>query len=67
MTPSVVIEKDNVLPMLSLSTAIHFCFSSYYVFNISFPPAYKFILLFLEKYVYGLVISETSHVICYGL
>ena len=44
--------------MPSLSTAIHFCFASYYIFNISFPTAFKSILLFLEKYVYGLKSSQ---------
>ena len=48
----VVIEKDNVLSMPSLSKAIHFCFASYYVFNISFPQSFKPILLFMEKYIY---------------
>ena len=54
----VVIEKTNLLQMPSVSTAIHFCFASYYVFNISFPSDFKFILLFLEKYVYGLKSSQ---------
>ena len=49
----VVVEKDNVLSMPSLSKATHFCFASYYVFNISFPQSFKPILLFMAK---------TSHV-----
>ena len=51
----VVIENNNIIPMPSLSTAIHFCFASYYIFNISFPTAFKSIL---EKYVYGLKSSQ---------
>ena len=59
----VVIEKDNVLSMPSLSKAIHFCFASYYVFNISFPQSFKPILLFMEKiYIWVEVITKTSHV-----
>ena len=54
----VVIEKTNALPMPSVSAALHFCFASYYVFNISFPPEFKLILLFLEAYVYGLKPSQ---------
>ena len=33
----VIVGKENVIVMPSLSTPIHFCFASYYVFNISFP------------------------------
>ena len=29
----VVIEKDNILPIPNVSTAIHFCFACYYVFH----------------------------------
>lgn len=54
----VVIETDNVLSMPSVVTALHYCFSTYYVFNISFPPDFRFVLLFLEKYVYGLKPSQ---------
>lgn len=54
----VVIETDNVLSMPSVVTALHYCFPSYYVFNISFPPDFRFVLLFLEKYVYGLKPSQ---------
>ena len=50
----VVTETDNVLSMPSVVTALHYCFADYYVFNISFPPDFRFVLLFLEKYVNGL-------------
>ena len=53
---------DNILPVNTLSTSIHVCFACYYIFNISFPPSYKHILLFLEKYVK--IIPKTSHVCC---
>ena len=39
--------------MPSIATALHFCFASYYVFNISFPPEFR-LMLFLEKFVYNL-------------
>ena len=50
----VVIERTNVLSMPSVTKALNFWFCSYYVFNISFPTAFKSILMFLEKYIYGL-------------
>jgi len=50
----VVMEKDNVLSMPSLTAALHYCFASYYVFNISYPPDSKPLMLLLESYVYGL-------------
>ena len=40
--------------MPSIATALHFCFASYYVFNISFPPEFRLVMLFLEKFVYNL-------------
>ena len=30
--------------------ALHFCFATYYVFSISFPVDFRFVLLVLEKY-----------------
>ena len=36
------------------------CISAYYVFNISYPPAFYALMLFLEKYVYGIKPSLTS-------
>ena len=54
----VVIERTNVLSMPTVMKALHFCFCSYYVFNISFPTAFKSILIFLEKYIYGLRSSQ---------
>ena len=30
--------------------ALHFCLAAYYVFSISFPVHFRFVLLFLEKY-----------------
>lgn len=47
----VVIEGDNVMSMPSVVTALHYCFATYYVFNISFPSDYRFVMLFLEKYI----------------
>ena len=54
----VVIEGENIFPMPSLIYALHFCFAAYYVFNISFPVDFRFVLLFLEKFVYGLKPSQ---------
>ena len=54
----VIIERENVLPMPSVATALHFCFSAYSVFNISFPQTPSLIVIFLEKYVYGLKPSQ---------
>ena len=54
----VVIETENVITMPSVATALHYCFASYYVFNISFPLDFRFVLLFLEKYVYQLKSSQ---------
>ena len=52
-----IIVEDNVMVMPSLVTAIHFRFASYYVFNISFPTEFRLILLFFERFVYGLKTS----------
>ena len=49
-----VIENDNIISLSSIKTAVHFCFAAYYILNISFPNVYRPILLFLEKYVYGI-------------
>ena len=54
----VVMESENIMPMPSMVDALHYCFASYYIFNISFPPDFHLILLFLEKYVYGLKSSQ---------
>lgn len=48
----VVIEKENVLPMPSVAVALHCCFASYYLYNISYPSEFNHIMLFLEQYVY---------------
>ena len=53
-----VIEKDNILNMPSLSIALHCCFASYFLFNISYPPHFVPVMLFLEKYVYGMTPSQ---------
>ena len=49
-----VIEKENVISVPSLSYALHCCFSCYYIYNISFPADSSPIMVFFEKYVYGL-------------
>ena len=54
----VVVETDNIFSINSLATSVHVCFACYYIFNISFPTSYKHILLFLEKYIYGLSSSQ---------
>ena len=55
-----VIENDNIISLSSIKTAVHFCFAAYYIFNISFPNVYRPILLFLEKYVYGIKPSQKT-------
>lgn len=50
----VVIEKDNVISMPSVDTALHCCFAAYYIYNITYPPELRPYLLFLEQYVYCL-------------
>ena len=54
----VIIEEDNVFSMPSLVAALNYCFATYYVYNISYPPDFRFVLLFLESYVYGLKPSQ---------
>lgn len=49
-----VIIEGNALIMPSIVTALHFCFASYYVFNIFFPPEFHPIMLFLDKFLYNL-------------
>ena len=63
----VLIESDNVIPMPSVLTALHYCFAAYYVFNIAFPLQYHLILLFLEKYVYGIKPSQKTPIIVSAL
>jgi hypothetical protein len=53
----VIIEKNNVIEMPSLATAIHCCFTSYFIFNISYPLHFTPLLLFLE-YIYGMKPSQ---------
>ncbi len=50
----IVIEKENVITMPCLDTAIHCCFAAYYIYNISYPPDLGPLMLFLEQYVYHL-------------
>ncbi len=47
-----VIERENILAMPSLNVAVHCCFASYYIYNISYPPDFSSILLFLEQSIY---------------
>ena len=48
----VVIATNNIIAMPSLSIALHYCISSYYIYNIAFPLELKAFMLFLESYVY---------------
>ena len=59
----VIVELDNIIPVFDMHTAIHFCFASYYVFNIAYPPSFKNLLIFLERYVYFLK-STTKLPLC---
>jgi len=47
-------EKETIVPFSSFTEAVHYCFASYYVSNISYPPDIKPLMLLLETYVYGL-------------
>lgn len=49
-----VIESQTIIKMPSIATALHCCVSSYYIFNIAYPPHFSPMLLFLEDYVYGM-------------
>lgn len=49
-----VIIEENVFDMPSVETALYFCFSTYYVFNISYPLVARNVFLFLEKLVFNL-------------
>ena len=53
-----VIERENVLSMPSIAVALHCCFASHYLYNISFPAKFSTMLLFLEQYVYNLGPSQ---------
>ena len=46
--------EDNVLVVPCMEIAIHVCFASYYIFNISYPLEYRHLLLFLERFIYCL-------------
>ena len=46
----VVIGKNNIISVPLLSTALHYCLASYYIYNIAYPPSLKSFMLFLEKY-----------------
>ena len=54
----VVIEKENIISVPSLSDAMHCCFASYYIYNMSFSANSCQIMVFLEKYVYNLKPSK---------
>ena len=49
-----VVIEDSVFIVPSVLLGLHFCFASYYVFNLSFPNEFRLPLLYLEKFVYGL-------------
>ena len=49
-----VIESDNVISMPYMAIALHCCFASYYIYNISYPSDFSAVMLFLEQYVYRL-------------
>ena len=53
-----VIERENIISISSLSYALHCCFACYYIYNISFPADSSPIMVFFEKYVYGLKPSK---------
>ncbi len=50
--------------MFSMSSALHFCFAAYYVFNITFPSDFSNMFLFLETFVYYLKSSVSKLPLC---
>ena len=50
----ILIKNNNIISIPSMRTTLHYYFTTYYVFNITFPLQYHLILLFLEKYVYDI-------------
>lgn len=59
-----VVVEGTILPMPCMVTAIHFCFSCFYVLNISFPTDFNNIMLFLEKFIYCLKSSVSKLPLC---
>ena len=55
---AVVTEKDTVLKMPTLETALHCCFATYYIYNISYPAHFAPLFLFLELYIYQMSPSK---------
>ena len=53
----VIIKKNNVIQIPSLATAVHCCFTSYFIFSISYPLHFTPLLLLLE-YIYGMKPSQ---------
>lgn len=53
-----VIERENIIAMPSLDVAVHCCFASYYIYNVSYPHHFLPILLFFEQYIYMLKPSQ---------
>ena len=41
-----VIERDTIMSVSPLSTALHCCFASYYIYNIVYPSPLKSFMLF---------------------
>ena len=55
-----VVVEHNVFVMPSMSVALHFCIAVYYVRNnYIFPPAFRNVLLFLEKFVKTVCVKVT--------
>ena len=47
-----IIERNNIITMPTLMTAVNCCISAYYIFNISYPRAIAPIMMLLENLVY---------------
>ena len=54
----IVIEKENVISASSVEEALHCCFASYYLFNISYSTSAIPLMLFLEQYFYKMKPSQ---------
>ena len=59
----VIIERDNIIQVKSMLSAIEFCLSSYYTFNIKFDANSKAMCHFME-FLYGIDVSCRKLPLC---
>ena len=49
----IFVEDEVLLKVSTLPEAIFFMFTSYYVFHLEYPPTSKYILWFLQDYIFS--------------